>query len=572
MDIKAIQSFKDKRTYLPKDFKLKDWDSIKDYFNDLQSSEDELKVWLKKWSELDAFLDEDMAWRYIKMTCDTNDENLVNAYAEFVEKIMPSLTTISNELNKLLLANPSKEELKNISAYAVMFRGIEKEVEIFREENVALKTEEQLLEKEYGEIAGAMTIEWEGEELPLPVASSYLENKQRDIRKSIWHCIADRRLQDQNALDQLFNEMIKLRQQIAVNTGYENYRDYKFDELGRFDYTKADCFSFHHAIQEVVLPIVDELMILRKQNLEVEQLRVWDLNCDLFLADPLKPFNGQEELVNKTIDCFDEIDPYFSDCIETMRELGHLDLESRKGKAPGGYNYPLNEIGIPFIFMNAAGTVDDVITMVHEGGHAIHSFLTRDLALNAFKETPSEVAELASMSMELISMEHWHHFFTVKEELRRAKLAQLERVITVLPWVATVDAFQHWIYEHPNHSTDERTAAWMDISKRFSSKIIDGNGLEKYSAKNWQNQLHIFEVPFYYVEYAMAQLGAIAIWKQYKEDPKQGLANYKAALKLGYTKTIPEIFEAAGIKFDFSEAYIKDLMSFVKSELDQVLK
>jgi len=571
MDIKAIQSFKDRRNYLPKDFKLKDWDSIKDYFNDLQSSEDELKVWLKKWSELDAFLDEEMAWRYIKMTCDTSDENLVNAYAEFVEKIMPSLTTISNELNKLLLANPSKEELKTISAYAIMFRGIEKEVEIFREENVALKTEEQLLEKEFGEIAGAMTVKWEGEELPLPVASSYLENKQRDIRKSMWHYIADRRLQDQNALDQLFNKMINLRQKIAVNAGYKNYRDYKFDELGRFDYTKADCFSFHNAIQKVVLPIVDELMILRKQNLKVEKLRAWDLNCDLFLADPLKPFNGQEELVNKTIACFDEIDPYFSDCIETMKELGHLDLESRKGKAPGGYNYPLNEVGIPFIFMNAAGTVDDVITIVHEGGHAIHSFLTRDLALNAFKEAPSEVAELASMSMELMSMEHWHHFFTDEEELRRAKLAQFERVLTVLPWVATVDAFQHWIYEHPNHSTEERTAAWMDISKRFSSNIIDGSGLEKYSAKHWQKQLHIFEVPFYYIEYAMAQLGAIAMWKQYKEDPKQGLANYKAALKLGYTKTIPEIFETGGIKFNFSEAYIKDLMSFVKLELEEVL-
>lgn len=575
MNIQDIKAYKSKRQFLPTDFELSNWDSIKSYFDDLANRNiengNDLKKWLKDWSELDAFLDEDMAWRYIKMTCDTTNEDLTNSYSDFVANIIPNLTSISNELNKKLLAVPFLEELKNEYGYKVYIRGIQKEVEIFREENIELKTNEQLLEKEYGEIAGSMSVEWEGEEIPMPIAAAKLESIDRNIREKVWHLIGDRRLQDKDALNELFNKMVHLRHKIAQNAGYKNYRDYKFDELGRFDYTKEDCFDFHSSIEKLVMPIIEDLMTLRKKNLNLDTLKPWDTGCDLFLAEPLHPFNGQKELVDKTVSCFKEIAPYFADCIETMNILEHLDLESRNGKAPGGYNYPLNEIGIPFIFMNSAGTVDDLITMVHEGGHAIHSFLTRDLELTAFKSTPSEVAELASMSMELISMEHWHHFFENKEELRRAKLAQFERVIGVLPWVATVDAFQHWIYENPEHTTEERTEAWTKIYKRFSSNAIDGNGLEQYSKNHWQKQLHIFEVPFYYVEYAMAQLGAIAMWKQYKENPKEGLANYKKALELGYLKSIPEIFDAGGIKFDFSEAYLKDLMDFVQSELNSVL-
>lgn len=250
--------------------------------------------------------------------------------------------------------------------------------------------------------------------------------------------------------------------------------------------------------------------------------------------------------------------------------MGHFDLESRKGKAPGGYNYPLAEIGVPFIFMNATSNLRDLVTLLHEGGHAVHSFLTRDLELNDFKNTPSEVAELASMSMELISMDHWDIFFKTEDELKRAKREHLKQIIETLPWVATIDKFQHWIYENPGHSLEERTTAWLKIYGDFSDNVTDWTGLEHFKEIIWQKQLHLFEVPFYYIEYGMAQLGAIAVWKNFKEDKNKGLEGYQNALKLGYTKSIPEVYQAAGIKFDFSKAYIKELMTFLRNELEML--
>ena len=245
-------------------------------------------------------------------------------------------------------------------------------------------------------------------------------------------------------------------------------------------------------------------------------------------------------LYNKTIECFTRLDVALGEKMAIMKEMGHLDLESRKGKAPGGYNYPLSEIGVPFIFMNATSTMRDMITILHEGGHAIHSFVTRDLELTDFKHTPSEVAELASMSMELISMDHWDVYYDSEEDLRRAKKEHLEQIIETLPWVATIDKFQHWIYENPNHSIDERKAAWNGIFDDFSDTITDWKGLEENKNYLWQKQLHLYEVPFYYIEYGMAQLGAISVWKNIKENPKKGLDGYMNALKLGYTKSIPE--------------------------------
>jgi oligoendopeptidase F len=253
-----------------------------------------------------------------------------------------------------------------------------------------------------------------------------------------------------------------------------------------------------------------------------------------------------------------------------MKAMGHLDLESRKGKAPGGYNCPLAESGAPFIFMNAAGQLDDVTTMVHEGGHAIHSFLAHELELNGFKEYPTEIAEVASMSMELFSMNHWEVFFDNKEELTRAKEQQLERVITIFPWIATIDKFQHWVYENPNHTTEERARQWLTILEEFSSPVIDFSGLDEYRQFAWQRQLHLFEVPFYYIEYGIAQLGAIGLWQQYKQNPDMAINNYMKALELGGMKTLPALFEAAGLRFDFSPAHISTLMQFVKGEMDSL--
>jgi oligoendopeptidase F len=253
-----------------------------------------------------------------------------------------------------------------------------------------------------------------------------------------------------------------------------------------------------------------------------------------------------------------------------MNKMGYLDLDSRKGKAPGGFNYPLHESNVPFIYMNATGNFRDVITMIHEGGHAMHAFYCADLEVVNFKDTPAEIAELASMTMELITMDYWGNFFDTKEELKRAKREHLVDVLSVLPWVATVDKFQHFLYENPNHTVDERMQKWTEIANEFGSDQIDYSGLEPYKASQWQKQLHIFEVPFYYIEYGIAQLGAIAIWKNYRADKQKALKQYKNALKMGYTSPIADVYKAAGIKFDFSKEYIQELMSFVQKELDSL--
>jgi oligoendopeptidase F len=320
------------------------------------------------------------------------------------------------------------------------------------------------------------------------------------------------------------------------------------------------------------MPLVNQLYEIKKKKLGLDTLRPWDVEAEPAGIQPLRPFKTGEELVEKTIQCFNELRPFFGDCLRKMKSMGHLDLDSRKGKAPGGYNCPLAESGAPFIFMNAAGQFDDITTMVHEGGHAIHSFLSHDLELNGFKDYPTEIAEVASMSMELFSMDHWHVFFDNKEELIRAKEQQLERVITIFPWIATIDKFQHWVYENPNHTDEERTIAWVRILDEFTSPVIDFSGLDNYRQYGWQRQLHLYEVPFYYIEYGIAQLGAIGLWQQYKQSHDKAINNYITALDLGGTRTLPELFKAAGLEFDFSPDHISGLMHFVKQELDGLQK
>jgi oligoendopeptidase F len=398
-------------------------------------------------------------------------------------------------------------------------------------------------------------------------ASNFLLKTDRQTREEVWLAMHNRRMQDTEKLEDLFDKMVALRHKIAQNAGFENFRDYMFKALGRFDYTPADCKAFHTAIEENVVPLLKSTMRKRQAQMGLENLKPWDTAVDPLGREPLKPFEKGEDLLAKSLDCLDAVDRFFADCLRTMKEKKLLDLESRLGKAPGGYNYPLAETNLPFIFMNASGNLRDVETLVHEGGHAVHSFLMAPLELNAYKNTPSEVAELASMSMELISMKGWNAYFSNEQELKRAKSEQLEGIISTLPWIATVDAFQHWIYENPEHTRKQRADKWLELSRRFGTGMIDYTGLENALTYSWHKQLHIFEVPFYYVEYGMAQLGAIGVWKNCLEKPEQGLEMYKAALKLGYTQSIPNIYSAAGIKFDFSAYYISELFSFVNAEL-----
>jgi oligoendopeptidase F len=317
-----------------------------------------------------------------------------------------------------------------------------------------------------------------------------------------------------------------------------------------------------------VLPLVKAFNEKRKAELGFD-LKPWDMEVDTKNRPALEPFTTGEDLLSRTVKCFRKVDDYFAWCIETMDNMERLDLESRKGKAPGGYNYPMSETNVPFIFMNAASSTRDVETMLHEGGHAVHSFLSKDLELGAFKNCPSEVAELASMTMELISYDGQDEFYTTKEDFNRAKEEHLEGIIKILPWIATIDKFQHWIYSNPTHTAVERKEYWVQLSKEFGTGMVDWTGFEHIQAYTWQKQLHLYEVPFYYIEYGMAQLGALAVWKNYIADKPTALAQYKAALSLGYTKTIGEIYKTAGIEFNFTAPYIKQLMAFVKDELEK---
>ena len=559
--------------YLPKDFVLTDWASLEPYFKELSDRpiEDalDLEKWLKDLSELEAFISEDACWRQIKMTCDTTDKSLEEAFNFFCMEIQPKMQPYADALNKKLMACPFTQSLDK-DTYFTYLRAVQKSIDLFRTENIAIQAELSVMQQQYGAIAGKMTITHEGQEYTLQQAAQFLESEDRNIRESVYRKIQERRLEDKTAMHDLFSSLIQKRHQVAVNAGFENYRDYKFVELGRFDYTKEDCYQFHEAVKLHVLPLIDKIYARKKQKLGLEVLKPWDTEAEPAGTKPLRPFTDGKDLYEKSVACFEQLHPFFADCLKKMNSLKHFDLESRKGKAPGGYNCPLAESGAPFIFMNAAGQMSDVTTMVHEGGHAIHSFLSHHLSLSAFKEYPMEIAEVASMSMELFSMDHWQSFFDNETDLNRAKEHQLERTITIFPWIAIIDKFQHWAYEHPTHTIEERTQTWTNILKEFSTGIIDYTGLDEFRAIGWQRQLHLFEVPFYYIEYGIAQLGAIGMWMQYQQNPSAALENYMNALALGGTKTLPELYQTAGIEFNFSPNYVKNLMDFTNAQLEKL--
>jgi oligoendopeptidase F len=444
------------------------------------------------------------------------------------------------------------------------------QIKLYREESIPLFTTLQQMQQKYGMLTGAMSIEHEGQKLTLQMANSFLKDTNRELRKAIYEKVNEARLEKSGELNQLFTELISLRDKVAKQADHANYRDFKMDALGRFDYTAEDCFTFHRAIEAECVPLKNKVDLARKETLGLETLKPFDADVDPSGKAGLKPFKDEQELVNRSIEAFSKIRPYYGECLETMGAMGHLDLGSRLGKAPGGFNYPLYEIGVPFIFMNSVGSLRDLVTMMHEGGHAVHSFLSKDLEITGFKNLPSEVAELASMSMELISIDQWDVFFDNETDLKRAKKEHLEKIMATLPWIATIDAFQHWVYENPTHTEEERADNWQRISSRFGGKVVDWTGYEDVKKFQWQKQLHLYEVPFYYIEYGIAQLGAIAVWRNYRQNPEKALDQYEDALSLGYTKSIGEIYATAGIEFNFTQDYVRELMQFVWNEYSKL--
>lgn len=563
------------RHFLKSDFSVTSWDDLKPYYENLISrtinSKEDLIEWLQDRSELESALQENLAWRYIRMSCDNTNEKLQQDYNYYVREIDPNISPEDNKLNEKFIACPFSELLSETD-YRNYLRNVKQRISLFRKENIPLLAELAEKQQIFGQISGAQTITYNNQELTLQQASVWLKNTDRNIRETVYKKITARRLEDKKQLDDLYTNLIQLRHQVALNAGFKNFRDYSFAALERFDYSVEDCYRFHESIESEIKPVINQIEEYRKVKLGVARLMPWDLAVDPTGKPPIKPFNSTQEMVEKTISCLKEIDSEFANCITLLDDMNRFDLDSRKGKSPGGYNYPLYETGVPFIFMNSTGQLRDLVTMVHESGHAVHAVLAHNLPFHEMRSCPSEVAELASMSMELLTMEHWHHFISDEKELKRAKLEHLTSLIDILPWIAIVDAFQQWVYMHPEHSVIEREQEFVNLYNRFSGSVVDWQGNEKVKENLWQKQIHIFDSPFYYIEYGMAQLGAIALWKNYKTDATTTISNYKKALSLGYTKSIGEIYAAAGVRFDFSATYIKELSQFVQSEIDALQK
>ena len=558
------------RKFVPVKIDLGNWQEIAPLFEKLSIAAEQsstvsaLETWLLNWSEVSAALDEESSRRYIAMTCHTEDGEAEKAYLQFVEEIEPQTKPKQFELAKKFVAHRLRGQLPK-SRYAVFERDTQVHVELFRPENVPLETEEAKLAQQYQKLSGSLTVEYDGQERTLPQMAKYLEETDRKVREETWTLAANRRLQEADKFDEIFEQLFKLRQRIAHNAGFANYRDYAFRKMGRFDYTPADCVRFHEAVEAEVMPIVRELQEKRKRELGLERLRPWDMAVDPLNRPPLKPFGEVREMVERTQQVFDRLDRDLAEGFRQMQQLRLLDLDNRKGKAPGGYQSTLAEARLPFIFMNAVGLQRDVETIFHEAGHAFHALATREEDLYAYRSAPIEFCEVASMSMELLGNEFLEQFYSLSEA-NRARRMHLEGVVNVLPWIATVDAFQHWIYTNPDHTRADRSAAWVDLLRRFGGDV-DWSGREAVRANLWHRQLHIFIHAFYYIEYGIAQLGALQVWANSKSDKQGSLNSYKKALTLGGSCPLPELFAAAGCKFDFSRNTIAPLARDVRNEL-----
>ncbi len=508
-----------KRQFVPENFKVDSVENIKALYQKLLnrpvSSAQELERWLQDRSELDAVLDQDGSLRYIRMTCQTDRQEYSKAYQYFIETIAPAVKPLQDELNRKFLKDYERFPLDE-KRYAVYLKDLKTEVALFREENIPLQTKVDLLSQEYQKICAAMTVEFKDKEQTLPQMGKYLLEPDQKLREEAWRQTAIRRLKDKAKLDEIFDEMLKLRHQMALNAGYKNYRDYKFVALHRFDYTPADCKKYHETVEAVVVPLVKKILERRAKQMKLKNLRPWDLAVDPLGQKPLKPFNQVDELMEKCKGIFYKVDNSLGEKFDQMVQNGLLDLASRKGKAPGGYQSALAEARKPFIFMNAVGVDDDVRTLLHEAGHAFHSLLCAGDPLLSYRHGPMEFNEVASMSMELLGGKFISAFYS-KEEEARSNISHFEDVISLLVWVATIDSFQHWIYENPNHTSSERAKEWMNVRRRFGANVVDWNGLETEHQFLWHRQLHIFEVPFYYIEYGIAQLGALQVWLNSKK-------------------------------------------------------
>ena len=562
--------------FITEDFDASQWVNIEPYANDLLSRELNcsgcLETLIKDGSTLAEHVSEAGTLLSIAMTCDTESEVKRRAYLDFIENVQPKLSEFADAFNHRLAGHPALDELP--PRHDLMIKGILTDIAIFREENIPLQVEEAKLETEHSTITGAMTVEFDGEERTFSQMALYFENTDRSIREAAWRTVVERMGQDSERLSGIYDELIRIRHQIALNAGFDDYRPYIFEAKHRYDYSIDDCLEFHDSIERVCVPMMHELQERRREALGVATLRPWDVGeksgggVDIHGRPPLAPFEDVERLISGCSNVFHGMSPELGGMFDMLRERNSLDLESRKGKAPGGYQANLEKTRIPFIFMNAAGTHDNLSTMLHEAGHAFHSCYSSNLELIGDRNPPIEFAEVASMSMELMSQPQWSEFYG-DEDARRAKLEDLEKIVCFLPWMATIDAFQHWVYANPGHTHEERSEQWLELRRRFGPRT-DWSGFNELKETSWQSQLHLFQVPFYYIEYGIAQLGAIQLWQHHRRDSKDGLARYARAMKLGNTKPLPELFEAAGLDLGFDEGHVASLIGELRVAMVEI--
>jgi oligoendopeptidase F len=541
------------RRFLPPDLSAGDWKEIAPFFEDLEKrkllSPKDLEQAFLDLSELLSAVEEEGAIRYIRMTCDTTSPEYEKAYLTFVEEVAPKVEEALHRLRVKFASAPAWKDLDQ-KRYLVLKRKWENAIAIFREENIPLKVEEEKLGQRYQKIFGAMTVEFEGRTQTLQQMGKYLEEPDRRTREKAWELISERRLKDKDELESIFEELLSLRQKRAENAGFENFRDFAFRERERFDYGPKECEAFHKGVEEAVVPLLRQLHKERAKRLGLKKLRPWDFLCDPEGRPPLSPFKEAEELVTGVQEIFLRLDPRLGELFRRMAELRLLDLANRPGKAPGGYQSTLTERRLPFIFMNAVGRDQDLWTLLHESGHAFHTLLSRDEPLHMYRDPPLEFAEVASMGMELLASPFLDVFYPEEADRRRSLEEHLYGIVRLLCWVATIDAFQHWVYTHPSHSRAERHKAWVEIFQRFSG-LEDWSGYEEVLEHEWHRQLHLFLAPFYYIEYGIAQLGALRLWGKAQEDRKRAIEKYIEALKLGGGKPLPELFSTAELPFDF---------------------
>lgn len=565
-----IPTFTPASDYVPTQLDATKWANLEPLYRGLIDRElhcgNCLRTLILDRSELDAAASEAGNNLYIAMTCQTDDAAVRAAYLNFVENVQPRLKEVSFELDRKIVTSPFVKDLDS-ARFGVLLRDLEAAVRLFRPENIAIETELTKLDQQYSELCGKMSVQFDGKERTLPEMGRYQEGTDRALRERAWRAVVERRLQDRETIEAIFDEMLALRQKVAVNAGFANYREYAFVARRRFDYGVKDCESFARGAAEHIVPALRKLHTQRAAAMGLEKVRPWDLAVDPKGRDPLKPFDGGADLVVKTSRVFHRMDERLGVLFDSLRHGGSLDLESRKGKAPGGYQSTRDRRREPFIFMNAVGVQRDVETMVHEAGHAFHALLCRGENILAYRsEIPLEFCEVASMSMELTASPYLDEYYT-QDEAARAKRTHLEGLASILPWIATIDQFQHWLYTNPGHTRAQRAATWLSLMDRFGG-AVDWSGLEHVRESLWQRQLHLFGSPFYYIEYGIAQLGALQLYGRFKQDRHAALTDYVSALGLGGSKTLPELFKAAGLAFDFSPEAIASSWGAVQAELE----